>query len=60
MAGLAAGGGDLALLGRQVREHGVRRVAVAVGAPRHAAPLAARAGLPGVEVLVRARTRPPS
>jgi 1-deoxy-D-xylulose-5-phosphate reductoisomerase len=29
VAGLAAGGGDVALLARQVREHGVRRVAVA-------------------------------
>ena len=29
VAGLAAGGRDLALLGRQIREHGVRRVAVA-------------------------------
>ena len=28
VAGLAAGGRDLALLGRQIREHGVRRVAV--------------------------------
>ncbi len=47
VAGLAAGGGDVALLARQVREHGVRRVAVA--SPASAAPL--RALLPaGVEV----------
>ncbi|MDN5747198.1 MAG: 1-deoxy-D-xylulose-5-phosphate reductoisomerase [Pseudonocardia sp.] len=48
VAGLAAGGGDVALLARQVRDHGVRTVAVAdAGA---AAALRGMA-LPGVEVL---------
>jgi 1-deoxy-D-xylulose-5-phosphate reductoisomerase len=46
VAGLAAGGGDVALLARQAREHGVRRVAVAD--PAAAAEL--RRALPGVEV----------
>jgi 1-deoxy-D-xylulose-5-phosphate reductoisomerase len=47
VAGLAAGGGDVALLAAQARAHGVRRVAVAD-------PAAARElcrALPGVEVL---------
>ena len=60
VAGLAAGGRDLALLGRQIREHGVRRVAVAD--PDAAATLRRSLpgmGLRGVEVLVRAgRGRP--
>jgi 1-deoxy-D-xylulose-5-phosphate reductoisomerase len=47
VAGLAAGGGDLDLLVRQVREHGVHRVAVA----RAEAAGALRELLPGVEVL---------
>ncbi len=52
VAGLSAGGGDVALLARQVRAHGVRRVAVA----RTDAVPALRAalselGLPDVEVL---------
>ncbi|HET6260501.1 1-deoxy-D-xylulose-5-phosphate reductoisomerase [Pseudonocardia sp.] len=47
VTGLAAGGGDLALLARQVREHGVRRVAVA----RADAAAALREELRGVEVL---------
>ena len=51
VAGLAAGGGNLALLGRQIREHGVRRVAVA---GRDAATTLRRSlpgmGLRGVEV----------
>jgi 1-deoxy-D-xylulose-5-phosphate reductoisomerase len=46
VAGLAAGGGDVALLARQVREHGVRRVAVAD--PAAAAELGR--ALPGVEI----------
>ena len=44
VAGLAAGGRDLALLGRQIREHGVRRVAVTD--PAAAATL--RRSLPGM------------
>jgi 1-deoxy-D-xylulose-5-phosphate reductoisomerase len=47
VTGLAAGGGDLALLARQVREHGVRRVAVA----RADAAAALREELSDVEVL---------
>jgi 1-deoxy-D-xylulose-5-phosphate reductoisomerase len=51
VAGLAAAGGDVALLARQIREHGVRRVAVA---GREAATTLRRAlpgmGLRGVEV----------
>jgi 1-deoxy-D-xylulose-5-phosphate reductoisomerase len=47
VAGLAAGGGDVGLLARQAREHGVRRVAVS--RPEAAAEL--RELLPGVEVL---------
>jgi 1-deoxy-D-xylulose-5-phosphate reductoisomerase len=47
VAGLAAGGGDVALLARQARAHGVRRVAVA----RTGAAAALRRELPGVEVL---------
>jgi 1-deoxy-D-xylulose-5-phosphate reductoisomerase len=47
VAGLAAGGGDVALLARQAREHRVRRVAVA----RADAAAALRDELPGVEVL---------
>jgi 1-deoxy-D-xylulose-5-phosphate reductoisomerase len=51
VAGLAAGGRDLALLGRQIREHGVRRVAVAdldaATTLRHSLP---GMGLRGVEV----------
>ena len=47
VAGLAAGGGDVRLLARQVEEHGVRRVAVADGdAAREVRDL-----LPGVDVL---------
>jgi 1-deoxy-D-xylulose-5-phosphate reductoisomerase len=47
VAGLAAGGGDVALLARQVTEHGVRRVAVAdEDAARRLRDL-----LPGVDVL---------
>lgn len=52
VAGLAAGGGEVVLLARQVREHGVRRVAVA---DRDAATTLRRSlpgmGLRGVEVL---------
>jgi 1-deoxy-D-xylulose-5-phosphate reductoisomerase len=47
VAGLAAGGGDLELLARQARDHGVRRVAVA----RSDAAAALRELLPDVEVL---------
>jgi 1-deoxy-D-xylulose-5-phosphate reductoisomerase len=47
VAGLAAGGGNVALLAAQARSHGVRRVAVAD--PAAAAEL--RRELPGVEVL---------
>jgi len=47
VAGLAAGGQDVALLAKQALVHGVRRVAVA--APRAATEL--RRALPGVEVL---------
>ncbi len=51
VAGLAAAGRDIALLGRQIREHGVRRVAVTGGA---AATMLRRSlpgmGLRGVEV----------
>ncbi|NMH96101.1 1-deoxy-D-xylulose-5-phosphate reductoisomerase [Pseudonocardia sp. K10HN5] len=47
VAGLAAGGGDPALLAAQARAHGVRRVAVA----REDAAAALRAELPGVDVL---------
>ncbi|WP_219413279.1 1-deoxy-D-xylulose-5-phosphate reductoisomerase [Pseudonocardia nigra] len=47
VAGLAAGGGDLDLLARQVRAHDVRRVAVS----RPDAAPALRERLPGVEVL---------
>jgi 1-deoxy-D-xylulose-5-phosphate reductoisomerase len=47
VAGLAAGGGDLDLLARQARQHGVPRVAVA--RPEAAAEL--RELLPGVDVL---------
>ena len=51
VAGLAAGGGNLTMLGRQIREHGVRRVAVA---GRDAATTLRRSlpgmGLRGVEV----------
>ena len=47
LAGLAAGGGDVAALAEQVREHGVRRVAVADPA---AATTLRGMGLPGVEV----------
>jgi 1-deoxy-D-xylulose-5-phosphate reductoisomerase len=47
VAGLAAGGGDVAALAEQVREHGVRRVAVAD--PAAAATLRGT-GLRGVEV----------
>jgi 1-deoxy-D-xylulose-5-phosphate reductoisomerase len=51
VAGLAAAGGDIALLGRQIREHGVRRVAVT---GRDAATTLRRSlpamGLRGVEV----------
>jgi 1-deoxy-D-xylulose-5-phosphate reductoisomerase len=47
VAGLAAGGGDVALLARQVRAHGVRRVAVAA----EDAARALRDLLPGIEVL---------
>jgi 1-deoxy-D-xylulose-5-phosphate reductoisomerase len=47
VTGLAAAGGDLALLVRQAREHAVRRVAVA----RADAAAALREELPGVEVL---------
>lgn len=48
VAGLAAGGGDVAALAEQIRTHHVRRVAVA----HHGAAAALRAmGLPGVEVL---------
>src|SRR4051794_35039138 len=51
VAGLAAGGGDVELLARQVRRHGVRRVAVADRAA--AARLREILGglVPGVEVL---------
>lgn len=48
VAGLAAGGGDLALLARQIRTHRVRRVAVADAT---AADALREMGLPGVEVL---------
>lgn len=52
VAGLAAGGGDVALLARQIRTHGVRRVAVAdpdaARTLRHSLP---GMGLRGVEVL---------
>jgi 1-deoxy-D-xylulose-5-phosphate reductoisomerase len=44
VAGLAAGGRDLALLGRQIREHGVRRVAVT----DPAAAVTLRRSLPGM------------
>jgi 1-deoxy-D-xylulose-5-phosphate reductoisomerase len=51
VVGLAAAGGDIALLGRQLREHGVRRVAVT---GREAATMLRRSlpgmGLRGVEV----------
>jgi 1-deoxy-D-xylulose-5-phosphate reductoisomerase len=47
VAGLAAGGRDPALLARQAREHGVRRVAVT----RTESAAELRALLPGVEVL---------
>jgi 1-deoxy-D-xylulose-5-phosphate reductoisomerase len=47
VAGLAAGGGDVALLARQARAHGVRRVAVAA----EAAARELRDLLPDVEVL---------
>jgi 1-deoxy-D-xylulose-5-phosphate reductoisomerase len=47
VAGLAAGGGDVALLAEQVRAHDVRRVAVAA----EDAAEALRELLPGVEVL---------
>jgi 1-deoxy-D-xylulose-5-phosphate reductoisomerase len=47
VAGLAAGGGDVALLAEQVRAHHVRRVAVAA----EDAARALRELLPGVEVL---------
>jgi 1-deoxy-D-xylulose-5-phosphate reductoisomerase len=47
VAGLAAGGGDLGLLARQARDHGVRRVAVA----RADSAAALRELLPDVEVL---------
>jgi 1-deoxy-D-xylulose-5-phosphate reductoisomerase len=47
VAGLAAGGGDVALLARQVHAHGVRRVAVAA----EAAARELRDLLPEVEVL---------
>jgi 1-deoxy-D-xylulose-5-phosphate reductoisomerase len=52
VAGIAAGGGDVMLLARQIREHDVRRVAVAdvnsAGALRRMLP---GMGLRGVEVL---------
>jgi len=44
VAGLAAGGGDVALLARQIREHGVTRVAVA----QDAAAATLRRSLPGM------------
>jgi 1-deoxy-D-xylulose-5-phosphate reductoisomerase len=44
VAGLAAHGGDVALLARQIREHGVRRVAVADGT----AATTLRRSLPGM------------
>lgn len=47
VAGLAAGGGDVELLARQVRRHGVRRVAVA----DRAAAVRLRSLVPDVEVL---------
>jgi 1-deoxy-D-xylulose-5-phosphate reductoisomerase len=47
VAGLAAGGGDVALLAAQAEAHGVRRVAVA----DPAAARELRTALPGVEVL---------
>jgi 1-deoxy-D-xylulose-5-phosphate reductoisomerase len=47
VAGLAAGGGDVALLAAQARAHGVRRVAVA----DPAAARELRRALPGAEVL---------
>ncbi len=61
VAGLAAGGRDLALLGRQIREHGVRRVAVAD--PAAAATLrrvAARDGAARGRGAGPVRMRPPS
>ncbi|MGQ0574705.1 MAG: 1-deoxy-D-xylulose-5-phosphate reductoisomerase [Pseudonocardia sp.] len=47
VTGLAAGGGDVELLARQVRRHGVRRVAVA----DRAAAVRLRGLVPGIEVL---------